>query len=123
MSEAIPIELTPPDIECYREGNVTVDYVHVFESDVPGPTVMVQALTHGNEICGALALDHLFKQNVKAVKGSNRFYIIDAFNYGLARVEENGGKPQLVLTIHDKAGVEKYRITLGASDAAVLPPP
>ncbi len=69
MSESIPIELTPPDIECYREGNVTVDYVHVFESDVPGPTVMVQALTHGNEICGALALDHLFKQNVKAVKG------------------------------------------------------
>ena len=77
-------------------------------------------------IAGPLAawpFQEIKKPNVKAVKGSNRFYIIDAFNYGLARVEENGGKPQLVLTIHDKAGVEKYRITLGASDAAVLPPP
>lgn len=69
MTPTPPLELTPPDIERYREGNVTVDYVHVFESDQPGPTVMVQALTHGNEICGALALDHLFRQEVKAVKG------------------------------------------------------
>ena len=64
-----PIELNPPDIEPFRVGNTTVDFVHLFDSGVPGPLVMVQALTHGNEFCGALALAHLFAQNVTAVKG------------------------------------------------------
>jgi predicted deacylase len=30
---------------------------------------MVQALTHGNEFSGAIALDYLFKENVRPVKG------------------------------------------------------
>jgi predicted deacylase len=63
------IELSPPDIRPYRTGNTGVDYVHVRDSGKPGPTVMVQALTHGNEYCGAIALDHLFKQNLQPVQG------------------------------------------------------
>ncbi|MDN3918830.1 succinylglutamate desuccinylase/aspartoacylase domain-containing protein [Roseateles violae] len=59
-----PLELSPPDITPYRQGNVGVDYVHVFDSGRPGPTVMLQALTHGNELCGAIALDWLFKQGL-----------------------------------------------------------
>ncbi len=31
----------------------------------PGPHVLVNALTHGNEICGALALDQLFKSGLR----------------------------------------------------------
>ncbi len=58
------IELFPPDIEAYRQGNSGVDFVHVLDSSRPGPTVMVQALTHGNELCGAIALDWLFKQGM-----------------------------------------------------------
>ena len=54
-----PVELAPPDISRWREGNTGVDYVHAFDSGQPGPRVMVQALTHGNEICGAIALDWL----------------------------------------------------------------
>lgn len=61
---APPIELSPPDIEPYRASNSGVEFVHVFESGRPGPTVMVQALTHGNELCGAIALDWLFKQGL-----------------------------------------------------------
>lgn len=53
------IELTAPDIARWREGNTGVDYVHAFDAGVEGPRVMVQALTHGNEICGAIALDWL----------------------------------------------------------------
>ncbi|HOL38106.1 MAG TPA: succinylglutamate desuccinylase/aspartoacylase family protein, partial [Rubrivivax sp.] len=53
------IELAPPDIARWRAGNTGVDYVHAFDAGVPGPRVMVQALTHGNEICGAIALDWL----------------------------------------------------------------
>jgi predicted deacylase len=54
------IELTPPDIEPYRVGNTEVDYVTTFDSGRAGPHVLVTALTHGNEICGAIALDRLF---------------------------------------------------------------
>src|SRR4029079_4658866 len=63
------IEISPPDIAPYRNGNTGVDYVHVFDSGKPGPNVMVQALTHGNEYCGALALDHLFKSGIKPAQG------------------------------------------------------
>lgn len=64
-----PIELTPPDIRPYRDGNAGVDYVHVIDSGKPGPTVMVQALTHGNEFCGALAAVELLESHVRPVRG------------------------------------------------------
>jgi predicted deacylase len=64
------IEITPPDITRYRQGNSGVDYVHVLDSGKPGPGVMVQALTHGNEFSGALALDFLFKEKIRPSKGS-----------------------------------------------------
>jgi predicted deacylase len=56
------LEILPPDITPFRAGNRGVDFVHVLDSGRPGPNVLVQALTHGNEICGALALQWLFDQ-------------------------------------------------------------
>jgi predicted deacylase len=62
MSDVLPpIELAPPDIERWRDGNTGVEFVHRFESVRAGPAVLVQALTHGNEICGAIALDALLR--------------------------------------------------------------
>jgi predicted deacylase len=58
------IEISPPDIAPYRTGNTGVDYVHVLDSGKPGPNVMVQALTHGNEFCGAIALKYLFENSI-----------------------------------------------------------
>ena len=63
------VELQAPDISGWRQGNTGVDYVHLFDSGRPGPTVMLQALTHGNEICGALALCYLFGQAVQPRRG------------------------------------------------------
>ena len=63
------IEISPPDISAYRQGNTGVDFVHGIDSGKPGPTVMVQALTHGNEFSGAIALDYLFKERVKPAGG------------------------------------------------------
>jgi predicted deacylase len=57
-----PLEILPPPIAHLRRGNVGVDYVHRFASARPGPEVLVQALTHGNEICGAHALLWLLEQ-------------------------------------------------------------
>jgi predicted deacylase len=57
-----PIELKPPPIERWRDGGTGVDWVHAWDTGKPGPRVMIQALTHGNEICGAIALDWLLAQ-------------------------------------------------------------
>ena len=69
MSEHYPVEIAPPDIKPYRQGNTGVDYAHVFDSGKPGPNVMIQALTHGNELCGAIALDYLFKEKFRPRQG------------------------------------------------------
>ena len=63
------VELSPPDIEPYRSGNTGVEYVTSFDSGVAGPHVLVTALTHGNEICGAIALDRLFRAGVRPRQG------------------------------------------------------
>jgi len=61
--EPLPIvELRAPHIARWRAGNTGVDFVHLLAGAAPGPTVHVQALTHGNEICGAIALDWLLEQ-------------------------------------------------------------
>ena len=63
------IELTPPDIEPYRAGNTGVEYVTTFDSGSAGPHVLVTALTHGNEICGAIALDRLHRAGLRPRQG------------------------------------------------------
>ncbi len=69
MTEHFPIELSPPDIAPWRAGNTGVDYVHVLDSGRRGPNVLVQALTHGNEFCGAIALDWLLRERVQPARG------------------------------------------------------
>ena len=63
------VELSPPDISAYRRGNSGVEYVTTLDSGKPGPHVMVNAVTHGNELCGAIAVDRLFKMNVQPTRG------------------------------------------------------
>ena len=69
MPEHHPIEVRPPDITAYRESPSGVDYVHVFDSGRPGPTVMLQALTHGNEFCGAHALIEVLESGIRPQAG------------------------------------------------------
>ncbi len=66
---AFKVELTPPDIEPYRAGNTGIEYVTSFAAAEPGPHVLVTALTHGNEICGAITLDRLFRAGVRPRRG------------------------------------------------------
>lgn len=69
MSEDYPIELSPPDLTPYRRGNTGVEYVTRLDSGAPGPNVLVAALVHGNELCGAIALDFLFRAGIKPRQG------------------------------------------------------
>jgi predicted deacylase len=63
------IELSPPDLSPYAAGNTGIPYVTTFDSGRAGPHVVVNALTHGNEICGAIVLDRLFRDGVRPVAG------------------------------------------------------
>ncbi|MEP7084801.1 MAG: succinylglutamate desuccinylase/aspartoacylase family protein, partial [Betaproteobacteria bacterium] len=45
-------------------------YLWRFDSGKSGPHIAVQALTHGNEVCGAIALDFLLKQQVRPLRGA-----------------------------------------------------
>ena len=69
MTTSIKVELAAPDITAYRAGNTGIDYITTFDSGVAGPHVMINAVTHGNEICGAIAVDRLFKMHVRPTRG------------------------------------------------------
>ncbi|MGZ5035517.1 MAG: M14 family metallopeptidase [Usitatibacter sp.] len=66
----IAVELKAPDIEPHRRSATGTEFVHTFSSDVPGPHVMVNALTHGNEICGAIVVDRLLREGVRPTRGA-----------------------------------------------------
>lgn len=64
-----PVEVEFPDIRQWRAGNCGVEYVHSFDSGIPGPHVMIMALTHGNEVTGAIAVDALLRKGVRPRQG------------------------------------------------------
>lgn len=71
MTQNPPVfEVLPRDLSAYRQGNVGIDYVHRFESVKPGPHVLINALTHGNEICGMVAATHLLDTGVRPLIGT-----------------------------------------------------
>ena len=63
------VHLLPIDISAYARGNTGIDYVTTFESGRPGPHLMINAITHGNEVCGAHALDFLFRNDIRPERG------------------------------------------------------
>lgn len=80
--DTAPLEVLPRDLSAYRQGNTGIDYVHRFESGKPGPHVLVNALTHGNEICGMVAATHLLDTGVRPKIGTLTvsFANIEAYN-------------------------------------------
>jgi predicted deacylase len=71
MTASEPVfEVLPRDLSAYREGNIGIPYVHRFESGRPGPHVLVNALTHGNELCGMVAATHLLNSGVRPAIGT-----------------------------------------------------
>jgi predicted deacylase len=68
-AKAPPVEIDAPDIDAFRAGNTGVPFVTSLDSGAPGPHVMVTALVHGNELCGAHALKFLFDRGIKPRRG------------------------------------------------------
>ena len=74
MSDNPPIEYAFPELRRWEKG--AAPYVHVLDSGKPGPAVMLTALTHGNEVSGAIVVDALLEKGVKPRHGK----LILAFN-------------------------------------------
>lgn len=66
---ALVFELPQPDISAWRAGNTGVEGVWQFDSGRPGRHVMISALVHGNELCGAWALKGLLEGGVRPAQG------------------------------------------------------
>jgi predicted deacylase len=65
-----PIDVAFPDLERWARSNTRLPYVWTFASEHAGPHVLVQAITHGNEVCGAIAVDWLLAQAFRPARGT-----------------------------------------------------
>src|SRR3546814_13124597 len=63
------VALPAPDVSTWRRGNADVDYVHVLDSGRPGPEALINAIVHGNELCGAIAVDALLRAGFRQTRG------------------------------------------------------
>jgi predicted deacylase len=79
--ETYPIEIEFPDLAPYAEGNTGIPYVYTYDSGAPGPHTMINALTHGNEVSGAIAVKALLDAGVRPRRGrlTLSFANIDAY--------------------------------------------
>jgi predicted deacylase len=87
MPDNPPIEFDFPDVRRWEKG--AAPYIHVLESGKPGPTVMVAALTHGNEVSGAVVVDELLARELRPRSGT----LIFSFNNIEAYLSFNAQAP------------------------------
>lgn len=82
MAGDMQFELTCPDLGTWRSGNTGTPGVWLFDSGAPGRRVMISALVHGNELCGAWALLGLLQAGVRPRTGQLilSFCNLDAFD-------------------------------------------
>lgn len=86
-------ELQKPELGTLRQGNTGVEGVWQFDSGQPGRSVLITALIHGNELCGAWALKALLEANIRPVLGKltlmfgnlEAFDTFDAANHDASR--------------------------------------
>ncbi|MCH8950500.1 MAG: succinylglutamate desuccinylase/aspartoacylase family protein, partial [Proteobacteria bacterium] len=82
IPNAYPVELTGPDLTAYATGNQGIPYLWSFKARKPGPHVMITALVHGNEPCGAVALDWLLQRGIRPLRGRLTLGFINVAAYG-----------------------------------------
>jgi predicted deacylase len=70
VSVGAAIDVAFPDLRRWQAGNMGIPYVWRFAGERPGPRVTIQALTHGNEVCGAISNDWLLREGVRPLRGT-----------------------------------------------------
>ncbi|MBV9653507.1 MAG: succinylglutamate desuccinylase/aspartoacylase family protein [Acetobacteraceae bacterium] len=71
------VRLTAPDLDPWLAGNTGLPGFVTRDSGLPGPHLAITALTHGNEIAGAIALDRLLRDDFRPARGRVTFGFID----------------------------------------------
>lgn len=111
-------ELSIPDISAERLGNTSTPGVWLFDSRQPGPTVMLSALVHGNELCGAWALKRVLQAGLRPRRGRlilafcnlEAFDTFDAQRHDASRyVDEDFNRVWSVAKLSDPATRERRR--------------
>lgn len=80
LAPRLEVRIAAPDIRPWLEGNA-LPGVWSFAAEAPGPHVAIVALTHGNEIAGAVVLDRWLRAGLRPRRGrlSLVFANLDAF--------------------------------------------
>ena len=68
MAEPV-VEIAAPDLGAHRRGNSDIAGVTTFDGGRTGPHVVITALVHGNELCGAWALLRLLERKIRPCRG------------------------------------------------------
>jgi hypothetical protein len=117
--KALEFALAQPDIAVWRAGNTGTEGVWQFDSGRSGRNVMISALIHGNELCGAWALKGLLEAGVRPQRGMltlafcnlAAFDRFDVSNHDAARfVDEDMNRQWLPDRIADGSTRERARI-------------
>lgn len=85
--------------------------LHVFEADVAGPTVLVQAGIHGDEVAGVHALEELLEEGLRPARG--RLLVIPVMNPPAYRARERAAPGP-----GDALGLDLNRCFPGRADGA-----
>jgi len=91
-----PFEISPPEPGPWLDGNTGTPGVWQWTSGEPGRHVMVSALVHGNELCGAWAVRDLLSSGLRPRRG--------ALTVALANLEAfarfDAGRPHASRYVH-----------------------
>ena len=75
------VRISAPDLYEWRAGNIGIPGVTTRDSGVPGPHAVLLAITHGNEIGGAIALDRLLRAGLVPSAGRISFAFVNISAY------------------------------------------
>lgn len=71
------VRITAPDLSAWLPGNTGLHGFMSFQAKAPGPHVALLALTHGNEIAGAIVLDELLRAELRPLRGRLTFGFVN----------------------------------------------
>ena len=115
----LQFDLPCPDISMWRQGNTGTEGVWHFDSGQPGRHVLISALIHGNELCGAWALKGLLEAGVRPAVGQltlvfanlRAFERFDEANHDASRfVDEDMNRQWMDERIAEPRSLERQRV-------------
>jgi predicted deacylase len=115
----LQFDLPCPDISMWRQGNTGTEGVWHFDSGQPGRHVLISALIHGNELCGAWALKGLLEAGVHPAVGQltlvfanlRAFERFDEANHDASRfVDEDMNRQWMDERIAEPRTLERQRV-------------